>query len=153
MLKCGVHKCISSCHQLSDHSKVLCQAPLSKNCVNGHKQSWKCYSGPPAACSRCEQDKKAAAKKAQKILEQNLKRDEETRRHLAEVRRLDDELEQTTQKMKDARQNAEQKAIIEQKGLDIEAAKERLNSVHISRQEDQSRNPENEKMPLFPHSL
>src|SRR5690349_8591201 len=105
MLDCGVHKCTSSCHQLSDHSKILCQVPLSQNCVKGHKQRWKCHTGPPAACSRCEQDKKAAEKKARKILEQNLKRDEEIRRHLAEVARLDDELEQTTQKMKDARQS------------------------------------------------
>lgn len=128
MLKCGLHKCISSCHQLSNHSKILCKVILTQKCSNGHNQQWKCHESAPKACQKCERDRKDAAKRAQKALEEKQKRDEKIQRHLKEVAKLDEEMEQIIRSMADARLDSEQKAILAQKRIDIAAAKERAES-------------------------
>jgi hypothetical protein len=136
MLKCGLHKCTSSCHQLLDHSKVLCGTVLTQKCSNGHNQSWQCYSGAPPVCFKCERDRKEAAKRNQRALEEKLKREEKIREHLKEVAKIEEETERITQSMKDARLDSEQKAILAQKRMDLAAAKERANSTQNSHQED-----------------
>lgn len=136
MLKCGLHKCTSSCHQLLDHSKILCRTVLTQKCVHGHNQSWQCHAGAPLECFKCERDRKEAAKKAQKALEEKLKRDEKIQKYLREVARIDEEMEQITQSIKDARLDSEQKAILAQKQMDLAAARERANKEQDSKQED-----------------
>ena len=136
MLKCGLHKCPSSCHQLVNHSNVLCRAVLTQKCNNGHNQSWRCHAGAPAACATCEREKKEAAKKAQRAFEEKLKRDEKIQKHLKEVAKADEEIEQINQRIQDARLDSEQKAILAQKQLDLAAAKERAIQTQNSRQED-----------------
>lgn len=128
MLKCGLHKCTSSCHQVSDHSKILCKVIMTQKCSKGHNQQWKCHESPPKACHKCESDRKDAAKRAQKALEEKQKRDEKIQRHLKEVAKLDEELERTIRSMEDARLDSEQKAILAQKRIDLAAAKERAES-------------------------
>ncbi|KAK2762566.1 hypothetical protein FQN54_000739 [Arachnomyces sp. PD_36] len=115
-----------SCHQLFDHSKIRCMAILKQKCSNGHNQSWKCFSGAPLVCSNCENERKEAEKRAQNALEQKLKRDERTRKHLKEIAKIDEEIEQLTQDMADARLESEQKAIIDQKRADLEVARKRV---------------------------
>jgi hypothetical protein len=136
MLKCGLHKCTSSCHQLFNHSKVLCRTVLTQNCSSGHNQSWQCHSGAPPACSKCERDRKDAVKRAQRALEEKIKRDEKIQKHLKEVAKVEEEMEQITQSMKDARLDSEQQAILAQKRMDLAAAKERANRTQNSHQED-----------------
>ena len=136
MLNCGLHKCTSSCHQLLDHSKVLCRTVLTLKCINGHNQSWQCHSGAPPACSNCERDRKEAAKRAQRALEQKLKRDDIIQNHLKEVAKIEDEMEQITQSIKDAQLNSEQKAVLAQKRMDLSAAKERADETRNSHQKD-----------------
>ncbi len=103
MLKCGLHKCTSSCHQLLDHSKVLCRTVLAQKCSNGHNQTWQCHAGAPPACSKRKRDRKEAVKKTQKALEEKLMRDEKIQKHLKEVTKIEEETEQITQNMKNAR--------------------------------------------------
>lgn len=136
MLKCGLHKCTSSCHQLFDHSKVLCRTVLTQKCSNRHNQSWQCHAGAPPACSKCERDRKEAVKRTQRALEEKLKRDEKIQKHLKEVAKVEEEMEQITQSIKDARLDSEQKAILAQKRMDLVAAKERANRTQNSHQED-----------------
>ena len=136
MLKCGLHKCISSCHQLSNHSKILCKVILTQKCSNGHNQQWKCHESTPKACQKCERDRKDAAKRAQKALEEKQKRDEKIQRHVKEVAKLDEEMEQIIRSMEDARLDSEQKAILAQKRIDIAAAKERAESSQKPQHKD-----------------
>lgn len=135
MLKCGLHKCPSSCHQLFDHSKILCKAILTQKCLNGHNQSWECHAVAPLACPRCERDKKEAVKRAQKALEESLKRDEKIQKHLKEVAKLEEEMEQIVQSLKDARLDSEQRTILAQKRMDLAAAKEQANRPENSHKE------------------
>jgi hypothetical protein len=129
MLKCGLHKCTSSCHQLFDHSKILCRVVLTQKCANGHNQSWQCHAGAPPICRKCEADKKQAAKKAQKDLEEKLKRDEKMQKHLKDVAKIDEEIERIALSMENLRLDNEQQAVITQKRKDLETVKARLNQT------------------------
>lgn len=136
MLKCGQHKCPSSCHQLFDHSKILCKAVLKGTCSTGHKLSWKCHAGAPLLCFKCELEKKEAERKAQRDLEEKIKRDEMTRKHLREVSKIDEEIERIVQEMKDAQLNKEQQAVLAQRRADLAAAKERATNTRSTHQQD-----------------
>lgn len=136
MLKCGLHICTSSCHQLVDHSNVLCTTILAEMCNNGHNKSWQCHAGVPRTCLICERDKKEATKRAQRAFEEKVKRDEKIRKHLEEVAKIEEEMERITQSIKDARLNSEQNAILAQKRMDLAAAKERANRTQNPPQED-----------------
>jgi AAA domain len=136
MLKCGLHKCTSSCHQLLDHSRVLCRTVLTQKCFDGHDQSWQCHTGAPPTCFKCERDKKEAMKRTQRALKEKLRRDEKIQKHLKEVAKVEEEIEQITQSIKDARLDSEQNAILAQKRMDLAAAKERANRTQNSHQED-----------------
>lgn len=136
MLKCGLHKCTSSCHKLVNHNHVLCRAVMNQQCEKGHQQSWQCHAGAPPACSKCERDKKEAMKRTQRALSEKLKRDEKIRKHLEEVAKIDEEIERITQSIRDARLDSEQKAVLAQKQIDLAAAKERANRAQNSPQVD-----------------
>lgn len=136
MLKCSLHKCTSSCHQLLDHSNILCRTVLTQKCNNAHNQSWQCHAGAPPACFKCERDKKELVKRTQRAFEEKLKRDEKNQKHLKEVAKVEEEMERITQSIKDARLDSEQKAILAQKQIDLAAAKERANRTQNSPQDD-----------------
>lgn len=136
MLKCGLHKCTSSCHQLLDHSGVLCRTILTQKCSDGHNQSWQCHAGAPPTCSKCERDRKEAVKRTQRALQAKLKQEEKIQKHLKEVAKVEEEMERITQNIKDARLDLEQKAILTQKRTDLAAVKERANRAQNSRHED-----------------
>ena len=79
LLSCKMHHCPLSCHQLSDHSQMHCDALQHTRCVNGHSRKWKCHDGPPVTCAGCDRDQKAAERAKEegaKLLEQ---REEEKR--------------------------------------------------------------------------
>lgn len=132
MLKCGLHKCSSSCHQLFDHSKILCKYPLTQKCTKGHNQSWLCHAGPLLACQKCENDRKQAEKRAQKDLDAKKRQAEKIQKHNKEIEKIEDEIQRLTQSMKDARLDSEQAAILAQKQKDLEAVKERANKKQKS---------------------
>lgn len=127
MLKCGLHKCTSSCHRLADHSKIPCMAILTEKCANGHEKSWHCHQNAPATCQKCDRDKKEAQKKAQKALNERLMQEKKTKKHLEEIAKLDEEVEQINRKMREKRLDSEQEVILAQKRKDLAAAKERAN--------------------------
>lgn len=127
LLKCGLHKCPSSCHQLSKHSKIPCKFLVSQKCSNGHNQQWQCHAGAPPVCAKCENDRKQAEKKVQQDLDAKMKREAKAQKHLKEVAKLNEEIAQIVQSMEDLRLDNEQRAILAQKRKDLEAAKERAN--------------------------
>ena len=132
MLKCGLHKCPSSCHQLFDHSKIRCNVLLKQKCPKGHSQSWQCHSGAaPVACQKCERETKDAQRKLQRALEEQQRRDENLQRHLREVAKLQEEIDKVMQGIKDERLNAEQAAVLAQKKKDLAAARELANTASL----------------------
>lgn len=141
MLKCGLHKCPSSCHQLYNHSKILCMFAMGQNCSNGHNQSWKCHRGAPPACFRCERERKEAEKRAQRALDEKLRQEERNQRHLKEVGKLEEDMERLNRGMRDARLESEQKAIREQMRADLEAARKQANKAQDAEHKEPSEPP------------
>ncbi|EKD17579.1 NFX1-type zinc finger-containing protein 1 [Drepanopeziza brunnea f. sp. 'multigermtubi' MB_m1] len=147
-LKCGLHKCPSSCHQIFDHSKMKCEAVMNKKCANGHPQSWRCFQGPITACSICERERKLAEKKAKKALDDKLSRDEKMQRHQKEIEKLDEEIEKVVQSMKDMRIESEQAKLLAQKRKDLEAAKQRA-KTSAAMPEDRRPSELDAEMPVY----
>ncbi|KFZ12367.1 hypothetical protein V502_07117, partial [Pseudogymnoascus sp. VKM F-4520 (FW-2644)] len=125
LLKCGVHKCPSSCHQLFDHSRTRCMAALKQLCSKGHSQMWKCDQGTsaPVSCQKCEQERKEAERSARKAAEDQQQRDAKTQKHLREVAKIQEDIDEITQSMKDKRLDDDHKIVLAQKKKDLVAAK------------------------------
>jgi len=134
LLKCGVHNCPSSCHQIFDHSRIKCTAILTKKCAQNHTQKWECRSGAsgPLTCPKCEKEKKEADRKARKALEAQQKRDAQIEKHQKELAKVQEEIDSVTQASKDVRLDSEQQAILAQKKRDLVAAKEMATKVKVS---------------------
>lgn len=108
---------------------------LKQQCSKGHTQKWYCYSGgPPSTCSSCEQELRDADRKAQKVLKEKLKREEQKQKHLREVARIQEQIDEVTEGMKDIQISADQKAVLEQKKKDLAAAKKRASERKITSQ-------------------
>ena len=131
-LRCGLHKCTSSCHQLINHSKIRCKVVMTEKCPNNHSQSWQCYARAPPACRKCENDRKQAAKKAQKDLDEKLEREEKVQKHLKEVAKIEEEIAQITLSRETQRLANEQQAVLAQKRKDLESIKARSNQTQYS---------------------
>ncbi|KAF7863083.1 hypothetical protein EAF04_007166 [Stromatinia cepivora] len=139
LLNCKVHHCPSSCHQVFDHSKMLCKVVLSQKCPEGHTIKWKCHENLPSkACPKCEKEKRDADKQAKKELEEQLRRDEMKQRHQRELEKLQKEFDKTHQEIQDARLRSEQDAVLAQKRKDLSVIKDRLNQVKLIRVPDAS---------------
>ena len=125
LLKCGVHKCPSSCHQLFDHSGIRCMTVLKQPCSKGHSQMWQCDQGAsaPVSCQKCEQERKDAEIRAQKAARDQQRRDAKTQKHLKEVAKIQEDIDRITQGMKDKRLDDEQNIAISQMKKDLAAAK------------------------------
>lgn len=111
-LKCGVHLCPQKCHQLFDHSKIICRAVLQQKCSKGHNQLWPCHAGAPLLCEKCKRETKEAEKKAQKDLEAKQRKDEK-------IAKVEEEMEKISLSMQDARLEMEQQQMLEQKREDL----------------------------------
>lgn len=79
-LQCG-HNCPSSCHQISDHSKMNCQQIMPDQCPKGHRREWVCHEGPPKKCRKCAEDLKAAEKQQRQAFKAQEQREREQRAH------------------------------------------------------------------------
>lgn len=86
---------------------------------------WKCDQGTsaPVCCQKCEQERKGAEKRAQKAAEDQQKRDAKTQKHLGEIAKIQEGIDEITQSMKDKRLNDEHKIALAQKKKDLIAAK------------------------------
>jgi len=125
-LSCGIHTCQSKCHQISDHSKMLCEQVMTANCPNGHAQTWKCHETQPLTCRLCERDAKRAVEKAQKDFELQKKRDAEQQEHDEKMAKIREKLDAQIQAQKDLQLAKEREAALKQQEQDVKDAEERL---------------------------
>lgn len=123
-LSCGSHLCPSKCHQLYDHSKMLCEENMSGLCDRGHKQLFKCHQGPPKSCKKCDQIEKADKKKQQLEYEAQQRRDSELQEHLRELAEIDAEIAQEVEARKAARLARERDDALKQRRMDLESIRQ-----------------------------
>jgi DNA repair exonuclease SbcCD ATPase subunit len=96
---------------------------MTSKCANGHEQKWKCHTGVPAACSKCERAKKEAAKKAQAELDAQKARDQQLQNYQSQLSRLNEEYRRLTLSNADKRVQEQQQNVLEQRKKDIENAR------------------------------
>jgi hypothetical protein len=143
MLSCNVHPCPSKCHQLSDHSKVLCQQVLFGKCKAGvHKVSWKCHQGPRAKCTPCEKDAERTEKQLLHDIELQQKRDAEQAAFDTKMAEKEAILKAEVEVIADANTAKQREAMLKQKEREIEEAKVRAQKIAGS-SKDGSANPSN----------
>ena len=123
MLNCGVHVCPQKCHQLHDHSKVLCTFVIRDQCTKGHKRSWQCHKPPAKACKKCEDEARKVQKEKQKALELEEKRNREEEEHSAHMTKLDALLANERQRIRDQQLSEERVRAINQKEQDLATAR------------------------------
>lgn len=89
-------------------------AVLRQPCSKGHSQTWQCDQGTsaPVSCHKCEQERKVADKRALKAAEDQQKRDAKTQKHLKEVAKIQEDIDEITQSLKDKRLNDEHKIAV-----------------------------------------
>ena len=125
MLKCGIHRCPSKCHQLADHSRMPCQQVMTSNCAGPktHLQRWRCYDGPPLICTNCERERELTEKKLLQDFIRQEKFNEERRFHDQRVADIDGEIAKQRDQVRNNQLAEDRKAILEQKLKDLELAK------------------------------
>ena len=121
MLNCGVHQCPQKCHQLHDHSKMACEHVLNATCQKGHVRRWRCYSAPPVACPKCEQEARDFERKMNKAFEDQRRRDREAQEHARRMADLQDQMDVATQNLRDKQVEKERTQAIQQKQKDVAA--------------------------------
>ncbi|KAF4611044.1 hypothetical protein D9613_006821 [Agrocybe pediades] len=137
LLSCNLHSCPSKCHQLSDHSKLICKEMMTSKCPNGHAHTWPCGKGAPLTCNKCEREQKLAKQKQQKELEAQERRDAEQKAHLAMMDSLNKQIEEEKIRQEDERLAEERRKALEQKRNDL-AAMQANRTFASSRQPAQS---------------
>ncbi|ESZ94905.1 NFX1-type zinc finger-containing protein 1 [Sclerotinia borealis F-4128] len=144
LLKCKIHHCPSSCHQVLDHSKIPCRVILEQKCSKGHTNKSQCHEGSPSSsCSKCEKEKKEAAKQAQKDLDEQLRQDDIRQKHQKELEKVQNKIDKAYQEIQDIQLKSEQVAVLAQKKKDLSVIEGRLNQSKVT----QSLYP----TPLLPH--
>ncbi|KAG1856384.1 P-loop containing nucleoside triphosphate hydrolase protein [Suillus subalutaceus] len=141
MLSCNVHPCPSKCHQLSDHSKILCQQVLFGKCTAGvHKVSWKCHQGPRTKCTPCEKDADRTEKQLLHDAELQQKRDAGQAAFDTQMAEMDARLKTEVEVIADTNTAKQREAMFKQKEREIEDAKVRAQKLAGS-SKDGSANP------------
>lgn len=126
MLNCTLHPCPSKCHQLFDHSKVLCQQILFGKCAVGvHKVSWKCHQGPRATCTPCEKDAERIQKQLLRDAELQQRRDAKQAAHDTQMAEMDARLKAEVEIIADVNTDKQREAMLKQKEREIQEAKVR----------------------------
>lgn len=155
MLRCGIHKCPSKCHQISDHSKMSCETVMISNCSGPktHVQQWKCHKGPPLTCVKCERERKATEKKQQEDFARRERLNEEQRLHDQKIAEIDAEIARLRDQTRNVQIAEERQAALEQKMKDLELAKTQTLTATLRPRSPELKSPprpalESPKVPL-----
>ena len=136
-LNCGVHRCPQRCHQLHDHSKVLCKFVMHKRCPKGHASSWQCHRNPPKDCAKCEKEARRVQREMEHALELQEKRDREELEHANHMAKLDAMLASERQRIRDEQISEDRSHQIAQKERDLAQARKMAISRSIPEQPPQ----------------
>lgn len=133
MLSCKQHTCPQRCHQLQDHSKMLCQVPVESKCPQHHKIIRKCHDKSAMVCRKCDAETRAREKRIRRDYELDKARQEKQRAYAAQLAELDSEIEHHKRMRKDQAEAQDRQNVLEQRRKDLadlkaSAQKPRTNS-------------------------
>jgi hypothetical protein len=129
MLNCGLHTCPQHCHQLSDHSQMLCERVIEFKCSNNHSQKRKCHKAKPATCSQCELDDQRRQREQQAALDRQDLEDKARAKHDADMTEIDRQIRLIKEQVNDSKLAEERARALNQRKRDLEMAKQMAHSV------------------------
>jgi hypothetical protein len=121
-LGCGIHVCPQYCHQLYNHSKMLCERINESTCSEGHRYQLKCHTGQPKTCRTCEREAQQKQKELEAEFDRQSKREQKQAEHTAAMLELDRQIRLAREEAMDNRAAEERAQALEQRKRDLEAA-------------------------------
>ncbi|GAD99219.1 conserved hypothetical protein [Paecilomyces variotii No. 5] len=121
-LSCGIHECPSRCHQLVDHSKMICTKIVKWNCPRGHTLSVPC-SKIKGACRFCTEEDVIRERKRERDQKLETERQKKQAAYAQELAELQDEASHLRRLRGNVLVDAEQAKVIKQYRDEIEALK------------------------------
>jgi hypothetical protein len=92
---------------------------MQSKCDNGHNLPWKCHSGAPLVCKKCEREAQLTEQKRKEEFARQEKRDAEELAHRKQMAELDAQIAQQSQSLQDARLFEEREHALAQKKHDL----------------------------------
>ncbi|KAL2843942.1 P-loop containing nucleoside triphosphate hydrolase protein [Aspergillus pseudoustus] len=123
-LNCGVHDCPQRCHQLSDHSKMQCQAATDWTCPRKHKQTTPCYQRQ-GRCRRCDGEDREAARRRQRDMELDAKGQAKQQAYAQQLAQVQDEIAHERRLQQETQDEEEQRHVLQQFADDLARMKVR----------------------------
>ncbi|EED23738.1 conserved hypothetical protein [Talaromyces stipitatus ATCC 10500] len=121
-LSCGIHECPSKCHQLVDHSKMICKKVVKWNCPRGHTSSLPC-SMVKGACRFCTQEDTIKKRKHERDQKLEAERQRKQTAYAQKLAELQDEASHLRRLRGDAFADAEYAKVLNQYREEIESLK------------------------------
>ncbi|KAK1749921.1 helicase required for RNAi-mediated heterochromatin assembly 1 [Echria macrotheca] len=122
-LKCGIHKCQSRCHRISDHSKAECRQLVDKTCDRGHKTRVFCTKRNDD-CHACIKEDKQTERRAKMDLQRETERQRSQTESAKELQKIEDELESQKTIAKYQAEEENEKKQIKERQAELAAFKE-----------------------------
>ncbi|KAJ9300137.1 hypothetical protein DTO271G3_2254 [Paecilomyces variotii] len=110
-LRCGIHECPSKCHQIVDHSKMICTRIVEWTCSRGHRSSQAC-SQVKGACRFCNEEDRAKERKRRRDLELDAERERRQREYTRKLAEAQDEIAHLKRIQRDRFDEAERTRVL-----------------------------------------
>ncbi|KAK0613521.1 P-loop containing nucleoside triphosphate hydrolase protein [Immersiella caudata] len=123
ILKCGIHKCKSRCHRITDHSQAECHEPVKKVCERQHQTRVTC-ARRLERCGGCIEEDKIQERRVKRDLDLEMERQRRQDAYARQLQELDDEIDHERRLAKYKVEEEEQKRTLKQRQADLESIKE-----------------------------
>ncbi|KAJ5333870.1 uncharacterized protein N7506_007653 [Penicillium brevicompactum] len=121
-LKCGVHECKSRCHQIQDHSKMVCTKIVKIKCQRNHSSSLRCGL-TQTACRFCLQEDKIKERKRERDATLEAERQKKQASYAQQLAEAQDEAAHLRRLNRDKFDDAQRAKVLEQHEKEIEELK------------------------------
>ncbi|KAI9769554.1 MAG: hypothetical protein M1840_004032 [Geoglossum simile] len=121
MLNCGLHRCPQYCHQVHDHSKMLCERVIEFKCAKNHLRRRECHKSQPSTCAVCELDDRRQQKELEAELEMQNRRDKTQLQFASEAADLDLQIRRAWEQASNCQTALDRARTLEQKRWDLDA--------------------------------
>jgi hypothetical protein len=112
---------------------MKCERVVESKCAKGHSLRSKCFQSQPAHCRQCQFDDDHRQKELKAELDRDRRRDEANIEHLMKMTALDEQIQDARATAADSQLGKERLQALQQKQLDLEAAK-RFSQVPVPQQ-------------------
>ncbi|KAI9856280.1 MAG: hypothetical protein M1824_005494 [Vezdaea acicularis] len=144
-LNCGIHDCPQRCHQLYDHSQILCQKVIESSCQKNHKMTWRCHKGRPIACHTCDRETRILEEKRQRDHELDIEREAKQRAYKKQLDEIQIEIAYQRRLQREQSDQMERDRVLELYKKDLANIVAGVNRTNIQPPENQSASRQPEK--------